>query len=101
MSNIAFLFLPLAFSSLPAVLPFVSPSSQVGEGPFGNGILSGRIFVCARSVFQKAYSDFFGASGGCAHMLAQAFSHALTALTPCFTSSNLCAAQTHGEMRLR
>ena len=28
MSNIAFLFLPLAFSSLPAVLPFVSPSSQ-------------------------------------------------------------------------
>ena len=29
MSNIAFLFLPLAFSSLPAVLPFVSPSSQV------------------------------------------------------------------------
>ena len=30
MSNIAFLFLPLAFSSLPAVLPFVSPSSQVG-----------------------------------------------------------------------
>ena len=29
MSNIAFLFLPLAFSSFPAVLPFVSPSSQV------------------------------------------------------------------------
>ena len=29
MSNIAFLFLPLAFFSLPAVLPFVSPSSQV------------------------------------------------------------------------
>ena len=29
MSNLAFLFLPLAFSSLPAVLPFVSPSSQV------------------------------------------------------------------------
>ena len=29
MSNIACLFLPLAFSSLPAVLPFVSPSSQV------------------------------------------------------------------------
>ena len=29
MSNIAFLFLPLALSSLPAVLPFVSPSSQV------------------------------------------------------------------------
>ena len=29
MSNIAFLFLPLAFSSLPAVLPFVSPSSEV------------------------------------------------------------------------
>ena len=29
MSNIAFLFLPLAFSSLPAVLPFVSPSSQI------------------------------------------------------------------------
>ena len=29
MSNIAFLFLLLAFSSLPAVLPFVSPSSQV------------------------------------------------------------------------
>ena len=29
MSNIAFLFLPLAFSSLPVVLPFVSPSSQV------------------------------------------------------------------------
>ena len=29
MSNIAFLFLPLAFSSLPAVLPFRSPSSQV------------------------------------------------------------------------
>ena len=29
MSNIAFLFLPLVFSSLPAVLPFVSPSSQV------------------------------------------------------------------------
>ena len=29
MSNIALLFLPLAFSSLPAVLPFVSPSSQV------------------------------------------------------------------------
>ena len=33
MSNIAFLFLPLVFSSLPAVLPFVSPSSQV-ESPF-------------------------------------------------------------------
>ena len=33
MSNIAFLFLPLAFSSLPAVLPFVSPSSQVGKEP--------------------------------------------------------------------
>ena len=32
MSNIAFLFLPLAFSSLPAVLPFVSPSSQVVTG---------------------------------------------------------------------
>ena len=31
MSNIAFLFLPLVFSSLPAVLPFVSPSSQVGS----------------------------------------------------------------------
>ena len=31
MSNIAFLFLPLAFSSLPAVLPFVSPSSQVNK----------------------------------------------------------------------
>ena len=29
MLNIAFLFLPLAFFSLPAVLPFVSPSSQV------------------------------------------------------------------------
>ena len=29
MSNIAFLLLPLAFFSLPAVLPFVSPSSQV------------------------------------------------------------------------
>ena len=29
MSNLAFLFLPLAFSSFPAVLPFVSPSSQV------------------------------------------------------------------------
>ena len=29
MSNIAFLCLPLTFSSLPAVLPFVSPSSQV------------------------------------------------------------------------
>ena len=29
MSNIAFLFLPLAFSSLPTVLPFVFPSSQV------------------------------------------------------------------------
>ena len=34
MSNIAFLFLPLAFSSLPAVLPFVSPSSQVVDGEF-------------------------------------------------------------------
>ena len=32
MSNIPFLFLPLAFSSLPAVLPFVSPSSQVSQG---------------------------------------------------------------------
>ena len=31
MSNIAILFLPLAFSSLPAVLPFVSPSSQVNN----------------------------------------------------------------------
>ena len=31
MSNIAFLFLPLAFSSFPAVLPFVSPSSQVTD----------------------------------------------------------------------
>ena len=31
MSNIAFLFLPLAFSSLLAVLPFVSPSSQVRD----------------------------------------------------------------------
>ena len=29
MSNIACLFLPLAFSSLPVVLPFVFPSSQV------------------------------------------------------------------------
>ena len=29
MSNIAFWFLPLAFFSLPAVLPFVSPFSQV------------------------------------------------------------------------
>ena len=34
MSNIAFLFLLLAFSSLPAVLPFVSPSSQVFKGEF-------------------------------------------------------------------
>ena len=34
MSNIAFLFLPLAFSSLPAVLPFVSPSSQVATIQF-------------------------------------------------------------------
>ena len=31
MSIIALLFLPLAFSSLPVVLPFVSPSSQVGQ----------------------------------------------------------------------
>ena len=29
MSNLAFLFLPLAFSSLPAVLSLVFPSSQV------------------------------------------------------------------------
>ena len=36
MSNIAFLFLPLAFSSLPAVLPFVSPSSQVTLSSCGN-----------------------------------------------------------------
>ena len=35
MSNIAFLFLPLAFSSLPAVLPFLSPSSQVDHGGLG------------------------------------------------------------------
>ena len=31
---LAFLFLPLAFSSLPAVLPFVSPSSQVEDHNF-------------------------------------------------------------------
>ena len=38
MSNIAFLFLPLAFSSLPAVLPFVSPSSQVETDALQHGV---------------------------------------------------------------
>ena len=40
MSNIAFLFLPLAFCSLPAVLPFVSPSSQVVSWTASCGILT-------------------------------------------------------------
>ena len=44
MSNIAFLFLPLAFSSLPAVLPFVSPSSQVTENK-ETGSPNLRVFV--------------------------------------------------------
>ena len=39
MSNIAFLFLPLAFFYLPAVLPFVSHSSQVVPPPKTGGEL--------------------------------------------------------------
>ena len=42
MSNIAFLFLPLASSSLPAVLPFVSPSSQVRYFGVLNTVESGQ-----------------------------------------------------------
>ena len=44
MSNVALLFLPLAFSSLPAVLPFVSPSSQVREKEIERDRESGEIF---------------------------------------------------------
>ena len=46
MSNIACLFLPLAFSSLPAVLPFVSPSSQVLMALMGLGMPRGWIDFC-------------------------------------------------------
>ena len=56
MSNIAFLFLPLAFSSLPAVLPFVSPSSQVVALEFQGAKVRGMV----AGLFRKQLAGFVG-----------------------------------------
>ena len=60
MSNIPFLFLPLAFSSLPAVLPFVSPSSQVTRLAAIAGKKTCRLGTKRRPPYEQNLDRIFG-----------------------------------------